>query len=119
MIRKTVTALLLAAIALALIAFAVANRRSVAVSLDPFDQGNPALSFSPPVYLLVFGVLLGGVLLGGCAAWLGQAKWRARARRAEAQARELRARLGVQEGAAPAAAGGDERLRLIVPPPAA
>jgi hypothetical protein len=122
MISRLVTLLLLAAVALALIAFAIANRAAVTVVLDPFNQADPALTFSPPVYLLVFAVLIGGVLIGGSAAWLGQAKWRIRARRAEAEARALRAQLAAQPGASavlPSERLHGERLRLIVPPPAA
>jgi hypothetical protein len=117
MMRRLVTLVLLAAIALALVAFAVANRKVVSVSLDPFNQAEPALVLSPPVYLLVFGALIGGVLIGGCAAWLGQGKWRARARRAEAETRALRTQL--TPTSAPAVPAHGERLRLIVPPPAA
>ena len=115
MIRKIVTALVLFLLALALISFAVANRQIVTVSLDPFDQGNPALVLSQPMYLIVFAVLIGGVVLGGCAAWLRQAGWRARARRAEAQVTALRARAGEQ----PNVAAAEEQVRLMVPPPAA
>jgi uncharacterized integral membrane protein len=117
MIRKTLTALALILVALVLISFAVANRQIVSVSFDPFDQVNPALVLSQPMYLLVFALLIGGVVLGGCAAWLRQAQWRSRARRAEAQVNALRARLNDQSNAA--GTSPDERLRLIVPPPAA
>jgi uncharacterized integral membrane protein len=116
MIRRLVTALVLILIALVLISFSVANRQVVTVSLDPFDQANPALVLSQPMYLLIFGLLIGGVVLGGCAGWLRQAKWRARARRAEAELSALRARSGREGGAAPAA---DGRPRLVIPPPAA
>src|SRR3984893_2116162 len=92
MIRKFVTVLVLILVALVLISFAVANRQMVTVSLDPFDQANPALVVSQPMYLLIFVLLIAGVVLGGCAAWLRQAKWRARARRAEAQLNAPRAR---------------------------
>jgi uncharacterized membrane protein YciS (DUF1049 family) len=115
MIRKIVTALILLVLALVLIAFAVANRQVVTVSFDPFDQANPALVLSQPVYVLVLALLIAGVVLGGCAAWLRQGKWRARARRAEAQLSRLRAQASEQAGAAPAR----EPPRLIVPPPAA
>ena len=114
MIRKIVTALVLITLALVLISFAVANRQIVTVSLDPFDQADPALAFSQPLYLLVFILLLGGVVLGGCAAWLRQGRWRARARRAEAQLSALRAQSGGHPGAPPPA----EPPLLIIPPAA-
>jgi len=45
---------------------------------------------------LIF-VLVGlGVVVGGIAAWLRQHKWRMRARRAEAEAHELRAKLDAE-----------------------
>ena len=113
MIRKLATALLLILLALVLVSFAVANRQIVTVSLDPFDQANPALVVSQPLYLVVFVVLIAGVVIGGCAAWLRQARWRRRARRAEARLGSLRAR--EQPGAGPAAA----EPRLVIPPPAA
>ena len=43
MIRKFVTALILVPLAIVFIAFAVANRQTVVVSFDPFDQAHPAL----------------------------------------------------------------------------
>ncbi|HEY4406273.1 MAG TPA: LapA family protein [Xanthobacteraceae bacterium] len=113
MIRRLLTALVLILVALVLLAFAVANRQVVTVSLDPFDQANPAVVFSQPLYLLVFALLIVGVVLGGCAAWLRQSKWRGRARRAEAQLGPLRA----QSGREPARS--DTRPRLVIPPPAA
>jgi uncharacterized integral membrane protein len=119
MIRKTVTALVLGSLALVLIAFAVANRQIVTVSLDPFDQANPALEISQPLYLVIFVLLIGGVVLGGWAAWLRQAEWRARARRAEAQLGRLRVHLSEQSGTASAGPLPDDPPRLIVPPPAA
>src|ERR1700720_2143107 len=118
MIRKFVTALVLILVALVLISFAVANRQMVTVSLDPFDQANPALAVSQPMYLLIFVLLIAGVVLGGCAAWLRQSKWRGRAGRAEAQLSALPARSSEPSGVAPTApppAGP----RLMVPPPAA
>src|SRR3981189_721874 len=101
MIRKIVTALILLVLALVLIAFAVANRQVVTVSFDPFDQANPALVLSQPVYVLVLALLIAGVVLGGCAAWLRQGKWRARARRAEAQLSRTGDHLSEQAGGGP------------------
>ena len=111
MIRKFVSGLLFATAALVLIAFAVANRQTVTVSFDPFNQADPAGALALPLYQLIFVVLICGVAVGGCAAWLRQSKWRSRARRAEktvALARVERVR--------PASA---DMPRLVVPPPAA
>ena len=118
MIHRTVTALLLAVLALVLVSFAIANRQVVTVSLDPFNQVDPALAFAEPLYLDVFALVIGGVVLGGCAAWLRQGKWRSRARRAEAERDLLRAQLSERSGAAEAPPARDP-LRLMVPPPAA
>lgn len=91
--RKFVTALIFIPLAVIVVAFAVANRALVAVSFDPFDAVDPAFALRMPMFVLIF-VLVGlGVLIGGVAAWLKQHKWRVRARRAEAEARELRRRL--------------------------
>jgi len=91
MIRKTITVLILVPLALVLIAFAVANRQSVVVSLDPFDQEHPAFAVALPLFALILALVISGVVVGGVAAWLRQSKWRRAARLAEAEARELRA----------------------------
>jgi hypothetical protein len=46
-----------------------------------------------PLFIFIFALVAVGVVIGGVAAWLRQHKWRMRARRAEAEARELRAKL--------------------------
>src|SRR5215813_13337775 len=89
MIRKTVSALILVPLAIVLIVFAVANRQTVVVSFDPFDSVHPALSAAFPLFVLILILVIGGVIIGGIAAWLRQSKWRARARRYEREARAL------------------------------
>ena len=124
MIRKTVMALILVPLAIVLITFAVANRQTVVVSLDPFDQAHPALAVALPLFALVLVLLIGGVIVGGVAAWLKQAKWRRAARLAEAEARELRAEVDrlkqrtarTQLPAEPMPAG--YAPQLTIPPPA-
>jgi uncharacterized integral membrane protein len=111
MIRRILTALILAAIALVLISFAIANRQAVTVSFDPFDQTDPAFALSLPLYQLIFLVLILGVAVGGCAAWLRQGKWRSRARSAE----KTVALRGIERGRQPSA----DAARLVIPPPAA
>ena len=103
----------------------MANRQTVVVSLDPFDQAHPALALALPLFALVLVLLIGGVIVGGVAAWLRQAKWRRAARLAEAEARELRAEVDrLKQRAAPARALRPSRCRpdyapqLTIPPPA-
>ena len=123
MMRKIVGALILVPLAIAFLVFAVANRPAVVVSFDPFDQARPALTLTLPLFALVLALMIGGVIVGGIAAWLRQRKWRRAARRAQAQARDLRAevdRLKRRMGEVPAdpvAAG--YAPRLTIPPPAA
>jgi uncharacterized integral membrane protein len=125
MIRRVVTALILLPLAIVVISVAVANRHSVVVSFDPFDQAHPALTRALPLYLLMLMLLIGGVVVGGIAAWLRQGKWRRAARRADAQTRELRAevdRLKRRLGTSVLAAHptpGEAAPRLMIPPPAA
>ena len=93
MVRKIVTAIILVPLAAIIIAFAVANRQSVTVSFDPFDAVQPAYAAALPLFVLIFILVIFGVLLGGTAVWLRQARWRWAARRAENENRELRLQL--------------------------
>ena len=125
MIRRIVSALVLVPLAIVLISFAVANRQIVAVSLDPFDPVHPALAVSLPLFALILILIIGGVILGGVAAWLGQSRWRRAARLAEAQARELRAELdrlksrGRTAESSTSSLPADYAPQLTIPPPAA
>jgi uncharacterized integral membrane protein len=124
MIRKIVKALILVPLAIVLIAFAVANRQTVTVSLDPFDKVEPAFSLALPLYVLILALVIAGVIVGGIAAWMRQGRWRGRARLAESKARELRAendQLKRRDGAvAPGTRStADHASRLSIPPPAA
>jgi uncharacterized integral membrane protein len=122
MIRRFATALILVPLAILLLCLAVANRQSVVVSFDPFDSTHPALTRALPLYILMLMLVIGGVLIGGVAAWLRQGKWRRAARLADAQARELRIeverlrrRLGSPLPAHPLPA--DAAPPLAIPPP--
>src|SRR5690554_5322612 len=86
MLRKIVQLFLILPLTILLVVFAVANRHFVTLSLDPFGGDNPALSLQVPLFLLFFITLTLGVLIGGIAAWLGQGKWRRRARREHEEA---------------------------------
>jgi uncharacterized integral membrane protein len=95
--RKFIAIAILVPLAIIIVMFAVANREFVAVSFDPFDSAHPALALKMPLFMLIFVLVAVGVVAGGIAAWLKQHKWRMRARRAEAEARDLRARLDTAE----------------------
>jgi uncharacterized integral membrane protein len=100
LLRKIVAALILVPLAVIIIAFAVANRQVVTVSLDPFGGSAPAASLTLPLFALVIVLLIIGVVIGGTAAWLRQGRWRRTARRLEREVRELNARLDALQGAA-------------------
>jgi uncharacterized integral membrane protein len=97
--RKIVAVVILIPLAVVIVMFAVANRETVTLSFDPFSAAQPAFVLKLPMFILIFLLVGLGVLIGGIAAWLRQHRWRARARRAEAEARELRARLDQGAGA--------------------
>ena len=109
MIRKIVTACILVPLTIVIVMFAVANRQIITVSFDPFNSAQPAFAPKLPLFILIFVLVGVGVLIGGVAAWLKQHKWRARARRAEAEARDLREQLAARSTRA--------RLPATVEPP--
>jgi uncharacterized integral membrane protein len=90
LLRKIVAALILVPLAIVLIAFAVANRQFVTVSLDPFSAEHPAATVTRPLFEVIIGLLIVGVIAGGVAAWLRQSKWRRQARRLEREVSDLR-----------------------------
>jgi uncharacterized integral membrane protein len=119
-LRKIVAALTLIPLAIVIIAFAVANRQDVTVSLDPFNPDVPAASVTKPLFVVLIAVLILGVIVGGIAAWLRQTKWRRTARRLEREVASLRAeidtlkRTGVPVSI-PQAVEPAERLQLRPP----
>ncbi|TBW41214.1 LapA family protein [Siculibacillus lacustris] len=68
------------------VALAVANRRPVTLSLDPFRPDSPAFSVAVPLFALIFAALLLGVILGGVTVWWRQGVHR---RTARARGREI------------------------------
>jgi uncharacterized integral membrane protein len=89
-IRRFVAAVILVPLGVIIIAFAIANRQSVTVSLDPFSAERPAASLTAPLFALIIVLLVIGVVIGGIAAWLRQSKWRRTARRLEREVADLR-----------------------------
>ena len=120
MIRKVVSALILVPFAILFVVFAVANRQTVVISFDPFDQARPMLAVGLPLFALILLLVLGGVILGGVAAWLGPGKWRWRARPFEAEVRTLRGELDAlrRRGSTIERPSAFDTPRLTIPPPA-
>jgi len=63
-------------VGLLVIAFAVSNRGTVTLNLDPFP-----LAIDAPVWAIAIGGLFVGFLLGALVRWLFDHKWRQMARR--------------------------------------
>jgi uncharacterized integral membrane protein len=78
-------------IAVVLLTLAVINRHGVRLVLDPFRPEEPMISLVLPFYVYLIGAVLVGVVIGGAATWLAQARWRRSARRRGAEARRWQA----------------------------
>jgi uncharacterized integral membrane protein len=98
--------LLLLPLTLIFVAFAIANRHAVTLSLDPTP-----LSIEAPLYGLVFAGIFAGLIAGGLIAWLRAGRWRRQLREEQRNVRRLEGELraagdtsltpGTQAGAAP------------------
>ncbi|MBB5049325.1 putative integral membrane protein [Rhodopseudomonas rhenobacensis] len=91
--QKFLTALVLIPLGLIIFVFALANRQLVTVSLDPFAGNDPELAATLPLFVLLIGVAILGVIAGSTVTWLRQRRWRKAARRHQAEAIEARAQL--------------------------
>jgi uncharacterized integral membrane protein len=91
--RKFLTALVLIPLGLIFIVFAVANRHMVTVSFDPFNSRDPSVGATLPLFVVIIGVAIAGVIVGSAATWLRQGHWRRAARQHEADARQARMHL--------------------------
>ncbi|TLP46061.1 LapA family protein [Cohaesibacter sp. CAU 1516] len=89
-IKRLFQLLILVPVGIVLVSLAVANRHSVNLALDPFSPEQPALDFSVPLYVVMFGSLLVGILIGGFMAWMKQGRHRRTAREKRYEARKWR-----------------------------
>ena len=95
MIRKVINWLILLVIAAVVVLFAVANRQRVTVNLDPLGMTSPPLTASPRAWIVALALVIVGVIVGGSAGWLRQARWRRTARALDADVRILHQELEV------------------------
>ena len=91
--RKFFGVVLLVALAVILVGFAVGNRHLVVVSFDPYVSSDPAFGVTLPLFLVIILSVAIGVVAGGSATWFRQRRWRRAARQHEADARQARAQL--------------------------
>jgi uncharacterized integral membrane protein len=113
---------ILVPLALIIVAFAIANRQTVAFTLDPLGLAPAVLNFQMPLFALAFALVILGVIVGGVATWLKQSHWRRAARELDAEVRRLRGdndRLRKHAEMAEAAARARAEPAKLIRPPAA
>lgn len=77
-------------LAIILVALAVANRGMASFTLDPFNPGNPALTWQLPLFALLFAALALGMIIGSLATWMKQGRYRKLARQRGQEAEVLK-----------------------------
>jgi uncharacterized integral membrane protein len=70
MLKRIVGWFVLVPLCAALIVFALANLQAVDVNFNPLAASSA--NFRVPLFVVIFGVLLVGVVLGGIATWFAQ-----------------------------------------------
>lgn len=86
MLKRLISLFVLIPIGIVLIVLAVTNRQPVSINVPPYVGDEPFLSFSLPLFALVFLAILLGMFLGSFATWLKQGKHRKQARERKVEA---------------------------------
>ena len=89
MISRILSLVILVPLAILLVVFCVSNRGPVPVSLDPLGT-MPQFTFAPPLFLLLMGAVILGVILGGIGTWLTQSHYRRKAWKRRNEVERLR-----------------------------
>lgn len=78
MVKRIVGWFVLVPLCAILIVFALANTQLVIVNFNPFAPADElaAARLGVPLFLVIFGILLVGVVLGGIATWFAQGQHR-------------------------------------------
>lgn len=90
MLNRFVLIAVFVPLAIVLVALAVANRGMVPFTLDPFNPGNPALTWQLPLFALLFAAVAAGMVIGSVATWLKQGRYRKLARQKGQEAEALK-----------------------------
>ena len=78
MVSRILSFLILVPLAILLVVFCVSNRGPVTVSLDPLGTMQQ-FTYSMPLFILMIGAVIVGLILGGTGTWLTQAHYRRKA----------------------------------------
>ncbi len=102
--------LIIAPVAILLLIFAYANRHFVTVKFDPFDAGDiPDFSITAPLFVVIIGSIMIGVIAGGVTTWFTQGRHRRALRQIKGESEKLRADLQAAKAALPPAPIGISR----------
>jgi uncharacterized integral membrane protein len=113
--HKFLTALVVIPLGLILIVFAVANRHLVTLSLDPLNASDPTDGVTLPLFAVIIGFSILGVIAGGVATWIRQRHWRRAAKRHRAEAMEARTQLAdLRASIATPSAGAQQSRPLLL-----
>jgi len=96
MIMRFVKLIIMVPIAIILIVLSVANRHLVTVALNPFRPDDTVIALTLPLFVLVLGALMIGMIIGSAITWWSQGKHRRRAREEAHEARKWRDEAGRQ-----------------------
>lgn len=88
--RRFLTIFVLLPIAVIVIVLSVANRETVTFSLDPIGGPTAGWALHAPLFAMLFAAAILGIVIGGVATWIGQARWRHAARAERGNADRLR-----------------------------
>ncbi len=82
--------LILTPIAVIIVTFAIVNRQIVSVSFDPFGSTLSGMSIDLPLFIVMFGCAMIGVVAGSLATWAAQGRHRRALRDARSDLAHLR-----------------------------
>jgi len=91
MVNRFIVIVVFVPLAIILVALAVANRGFTSFTIDPFNPGNPSLTISLPLFVLLFLAMALGLVIGGIATWLKQGRYRKLARQRDLELQSMRA----------------------------
>ncbi|MEL6734488.1 MAG: LapA family protein [Pseudomonadota bacterium] len=80
MMKRLTTLLIILPIGIIVVALAVANRQAVSLSMPPYINDEPFFSLTLPLFAVIFISLLVGMVIGSCATWFKQGRFRKAAR---------------------------------------